>query len=255
MHNLAEIQTELKDIILGKKTSSQFIRPTESISPHERLMVHVTTIFENFIASLRITYPGVWRLIGEDCARSVALAYSHDYSNLTSRARINEFGENFPEFLQVFPSTKHLKYLPDFAHLELLKSKSYAAKKQNAISLKTIQTYFESDIENCRLEFNDSIFFLQSNFPLMDIQELLDNPNLGELNLQKQTCFIIICRVSGRIETLYLDQKKWQFLKSLNNGDSIKIAMNIFTDKELLTEMPIIINLMISKQMIIKIQR
>lgn len=255
MHNLAAIQTDIKDIILGKNTSSQFIKPTENISAHERLMVHINTVFENFISSLRITYPGVWRLIGEDCARSVALAYGHDYRNLTSRAEINEFGGKFPEFLRVFASTKHLKYLPDFAHLELLKSKSYSAQKQNAISLETIQNYFESDIENCKMEFNNSIFFFQSNFPLMNIQELLDNSNLSELNLQKQTCFIIVCRVSGCIKTLYLTQKKWQFLKSLNDGDSMKIAMNIFTDKELLAEMPIIINLMISKQMIIKIQR
>jgi hypothetical protein len=246
-----EIQNEIKDIILGKESSLNFVKSTETISAKERLLVHKNTVFTNFISRLRIIYPGVWRLIGKECARSVAFNYSFDYRNLTSRAEINEFGKNFPEFLQRSAATKHLKYLPDFAHLEYLKYRSYFAIKQDAIPFQKIQSYFASDVENCTVKFNDSVFFYQSDFPLMDIQDLLDNPDCGELKLQKNPCFIIICRVKGRIETLYLEQKKWRFLKQLNDGDSIKTSMNIFTDEALQTEMPDMVKLMLNKQMLV----
>ena len=50
----------------------------------------------------------------------------------------------------------------------------------------------------------------------------------------------------------------WRFslscLQSLSQGSAIGDVMSIFTEEEVATEMPAIINLLLSKQMIIKIQ-
>jgi len=254
MHNLMEIQAKLKNAILGGEESLEFIKKNGAITTSDRIAVHQDTVFENFISSLKITYPEIWRLIGEDCARGVALAYSHDYANLTSRSEIDDFGESFPMFFASFPSTKHLQYLPDFANLELLRAKSYRAIKQESMPIEEIQSYFESGIESCKLLFNASIFFLHSEFPLMNIQALLNDPKSDELSLKKQECFIIVCRVMGRIETISLQKQQWQFLQNLSQGSVMGDIMSIFTEEEIATEMPAIINLLLSKKMIIKIQ-
>jgi len=254
MHSLGALQNKLQTSILGKEEHLPFIKVNGDITTSDRLAIHRDTIFNNFTSSLRITYPGIWRLLGEDCAYGVALAYSHDYVNLTSRSEMENFGENFPKFLANFPSTKHLQYLPDFARLELLRAKSYGAIMQKPLGIEQLQGYFESGIESCQILLNASIYFLQSEYPLMNIQSLLDDPGFTELSLQKQECFLVVCRTSGKTETLFLEAKPWNFLQSLSNGNIVSTAMDVFTEKELVVEIQALINLMISKQMIIKIQ-
>ncbi len=254
MHNLADIQEKLKNAIFGAKESLDFIKPNGVITANDRIMVHCDTVLENFVTSLKITYPGIWQLIGENCARGAALAYSHNYDNLTNRSAMGNFGENFPAFLGNFPSTKHLQYLPDYARLELLKSRSYAAPRQSAINLEELQSFFDADIESCKLLLNASIFFLKSIFPLMNIQELLDNSDSDELYLNKTECFVMICRVQNKIETLYMGEKQWKFFQAINAGSTIGKAMEVFTENEMEEAIATVTHLMLDKQMITKMR-
>lgn len=254
MSDLGVLQGKLQTAILGQEEHLPFIKVNGVITTSDRLTVHRDTVFNNLTSSLRITYPGIWRLLGEDCAYGVAMAYSHDYVNLTSRSAMDDFGENFPQFLANFPSIKHLQYLPDFARLELLRAKSYRAIMQAPLAIEQLQAYFESGIESCQILLNASIYFLQSEYPLMNIQELLDNPDSVELSLQKQECFLVVCRTSGKTETLFLEARPWNFLRSISNGNSVSTAMDMFTEKELVLKIQAMISLMVSKQMIIKIQ-
>ena len=152
MRSLETIQESLLDSILSGKGDLAFIKANGPIKAEHRLRVHQDTIFENFVTALEITYPGIWRLIGSDCARGVALAYSHQFVNITDRSNISGFGESFPDFLDKFPSTKHLDYLPDYAKIEWLRSRSYASLNQKTIS---------SD------EFNRSVFFYRQTGRLL----------------------------------------------------------------------------------------
>ena len=71
MPSLEMIQENLLKSIFGGKGTLDFIKANGSITAKQRLGVHQDTIFENFVTALEITYPGVWRLIGSDCARGV----------------------------------------------------------------------------------------------------------------------------------------------------------------------------------------
>ena len=255
MPSLKALQENLLQSIMGNNLSPEFIKQNNGIDIADRLEVHRDTVLENFISSLKITYPGVWKLIGDDCARGVALAYSHDLSNLKTRAEINSFGDEFPEFLNNFESTKHLQYLYDFATLELFRSKSYGTIKESYLSTDEMQDFFINGDEGGKLKLNSSTYFLESKFPLMNIQELLDNPEINELVIKNSASYIVVCRVQGIIETLYLSKNQWQFLYSLKNSDTIGKAMESFTSEEVEIELSLMIQLLISKQMIKGISR
>lgn len=253
MHNLKELQDNLLENIMENDLSPEFIKQNGGIDTADRLGVHRDTILENFISSLKINYPGVWRLIGEDCARGVALAYSHDKDHLQNRENMNFFGDRFPEFLNNFASTRHLDYLPDFASLEWIRSRSYEAVNEEYLSAQDMQEFFINGDENGKLILNSSVYFLESKFPLENIQRLLDNPEIKELNLDDSSSHIIVCRVQGKIETLYLSKNQWQFLYNLNNGDAIGKAIECFSNEEAEEQLSIMIQLLLSKQMIKKI--
>ena len=250
MHNLKELQDNLLENIMENDLSPKFIKQNGDIDTADRLGVHRDTILENFISSLKINYPGVWRLIGEDCARGVALAYSHDINHLQNRENMNFFGDCFPEFLSNFASTRHLGYLPDFASLEWIRSISYEAVNEEYLSAQDMQEFFINGDENGKLILNSSVYFLESKFSLENIQRLLDNPEIKELNLDDSSSNIIVCRVQGKIETLYLSKNQWQFLYNLNNGDAIGKAIECFSNEEVEEQLSVMIQLLLSKQMV-----
>lgn len=253
MRSLETIQESLLDSIFSGKGDLAFIKANGSIKAEHRLRVHQDTIFENFVTALEITYPGIWRLIGADCARGVALAYSHQFGNITDRSNISGFGENFSDFLEKFPSTKHLDYLPDYAKLEWLRSRSYESLNQKTISSEQFNKSLSNDPEGVLFEFNRSVFFLQANWPLAKIQLLLDDKHgCKKIDIVHEECFVLICRVRGRIETLFLEKEQWQFLFALKNGKALGQAleqMNISNDLD--TKIAEIISLLLKKEIIV----
>jgi hypothetical protein len=97
----------------------------------------------------------------------VALAYSHEFINITDRSNISGFGESFPDFLDKFPSTKHLDYLPDYAKIEWLRSRSYASLNQKTISSEQFNRSLSNDPEGALFEFNRSVFFYRQTGRLL----------------------------------------------------------------------------------------
>jgi len=254
MLSLEKIQESLLDSILGGKENLAFIKANGLIKAEHRLRVHQDTIFENFVNALKITYPSIWRLIGSDCARGVALAYSHEFVNITDRSNISGFGENFPDFLEKFPSVKHLDYLPDYARIEWLRSRSYEAINQKIISAEKFNESMSSDPEAVIFKFNRSVFFLRSSWALAKIQRLLDEPDSEKIDIMHEECFLLICRVNGRIETLFLEEDQWKFLFALKNGITLGQALEqIGSSDDVDTKISAVIRLLFVKEMIVKV--
>ena len=186
MSKLANIQEQiLESLISTKMDDLDFIKTTGNVSNTERLLVHRYTILENFVNRLKINYPGIWKLLGETCARGAALAYSHKLTNITSRGEVNKFGANFAVHLESFPSTLELTYLPDFARLEWLRSVSAEAKNEITIAPDKLAKMNPDKLEKYQLIFNSSVFFMKSTFPLMQIQDLINDKNSSEIMLSE----------------------------------------------------------------------
>lgn len=227
MSKLDNIQEQILESLISTKIDDfDFIKTNGNISNKERLLVHQYTILENFINSLKINYPGIWKLLGEDCARGVALAYSHKLSNITSRGKINEFGVNFADHLASFPSTSELTYLPDFAKLEWLRSISADAKNETTIAPDELLKISPDKLEKYKLIFNSSVLFMTSNFPLMQIQDLINNKNSSKLTLSREVSYIIVYRLDNIVNTAWLDRAIWEFLFALHNGGNLGEALH-----------------------------
>jgi hypothetical protein len=226
MSKLANIQEQiLESLISTKMDDLDFIKTTGNVSNTERLLVHRYTILENFVNRLKINYPGIWKLLGENCARGAALAYSHKLTNITSRGEVNKFGANFAVHLESFPSTLELTYLPDFARLEWLRSVSAEAKNEITIAPDKLAKMNPDKLEKYQLIFNSSVFFMKSTFPLMQIQDLINDKNSSEIMLSRESSYFIVYRLDNIVNTAWLAQDTWEFLFSLHNGKSLGEAL------------------------------
>lgn len=249
-HNLRDVQDRLLENLLNNDLSEKLIKSHGGISISDRLQVHRDTILENLVSSLRISYPMVWKLLGEDCARGVALAYSHDLSNLKPRGEMNDFGDRFPEFLGSFDSTRHIEYLSDFARFEWLRYMSYCSAREHVLPMKELQSFFvESGGEGC-LNFNSSVYFISSQFPLLDIEKFLYNSEKNSLNLKSERSYIMIFRTDNKVEAIDLPYERWKILYALNQGKSLNQAVEYLSEDSFEAEMILIIKLLLSKNIV-----
>lgn len=192
----------------------------------DRLNVHIGTIFDTLTSTLRDTFPGVWSLLGADCANNIALAYSYDKNNLPTHGSIELFGNNFPKFLSQFPSTRSILYLEDFATLEWLRYLSYRHRFGNFVLSTKLPEIDLTKIDTLKIEFNKSVFFINSNFPLDQIEEAALSANNERVNLSITPSYGIIFGNDNKTYTLWIDEAHYQILESINEKNTLGEAIS-----------------------------
>ncbi len=251
MHKLKDVHTKILDCVFTNTTPPHFVQSTQEISKEERISVHRTTIIENLASSLKIDFPGIWQLIGEDCARSSAIQYSYDMQNLSLQNNLFDFGKNFPDFLKTFQSTKNIPYLSDYAKFEYLKNKSYYTINFKTIAEQDLLQEFAKNVDTLSLKLNPSIYLLHSVYPILDIEELLLNKNAKNITINQQDHYIIICRVNGIVNAFEISKLYFEFIKKIQNQKTISCALDYLAEQDATDELTNILKLMLNKNMII----
>ena len=114
-------------VVFGKQDSQNlkcFLKDYPEEELNARLAIYKNNTFYNLIDALKELYPAVERTIG---AKLFTIA-SREYflHSPPTRPAMIELGESFPLFLERFPATQSLAYLPALASFELLYHPSYA---------------------------------------------------------------------------------------------------------------------------------
>lgn len=232
MHELLILQQSFYRNILKQEEDLSFI---SSNFPQERLDVYRQTIFENLINAVRITYPGVWKLLGNECANSVAFAYCNKY--LPKTGCLDDFGGDFPNFLSTIKQLSELPYLSDYAHFEWLKHLAYMAADSKSISPQDLMTVPEDEIDHIKFNFCPSVHIFQSKYPLFDIHEIIHDCSAKEITLKSEAAYGVMSYKENEIHTCWITKDHWYFINKLFEGanllESAQYAQTINPDFDL----------------------
>lgn len=135
----------------------------KSSHPAERLNIYRQTILENIRNSLSITFPGIWILLGEECANNVAFAFCKNEYNLPISGCLDDFGKNFPDFIEAQKEFNALPYLKDYGRFEWLQHQSYRAKYLESISTSELENISADKIEEIGFSLIPSISMCYTN--------------------------------------------------------------------------------------------
>jgi hypothetical protein len=113
---LLEIQTAMRCSLLGNGDTTVADALGDAFEPAEQLSIYRNTSRTALTSALRLNFPAVERLVGEDFFTAAADTFITREPPQT--AWLDLFGEGFPEFLQGFEPAAALVYLPDVARLE-----------------------------------------------------------------------------------------------------------------------------------------
>lgn len=229
MKTLESIQNDFYRAVFQENLSQQdFIA---SAHPMERLAIYRRTIIDNLCNALAVTFPGIWKLLGEQCANNLAHAFCLRNHNLPSSGCLDDWGSHFPDFLSQQQELIELAYLKDYASYEWLKHQAYCSPSSQVINGSDLQAVPEELIESMKFTFLPSFFMISSIFPLNNIEEIVENPAAEAINLNTNKVYVLIARPENAVVVFWVNADLWLFIDLLIQGLSLGQAFRKAQEK------------------------
>lgn len=202
MPPLADMQHDFAQAVLAGVTSGVALAPGR-VAAAEAMQVHRNTVIGALVNALRLTYPGVDALVGENFFDQVAATFARLHP--PASGRLAGYGESFIEFLAGHVSS--LPYLPDVARLDW-------AMERAAASPDTGRRF---SLDACvTLEWPVSLTLLTLNYPADEIKTALaDDTALLAIDMTPCPRGILVWRKAGNVLTRAIGSPAAAFIEAM----------------------------------------
>ncbi len=187
----------------------------------ERMSVYSKGYLARVRETLLEVYESVRQVLGHKRFDEIGAAYAKRYSR--SNYNLNYAGSQFGEFLKFHSWTKALPFLPDLARLEWTIWEAFHAFDQAPLTPARMASVTPKDWENVQLEFQPSVRFLVSRWPVLDIWLERDNPEgkVEEKNRILKTQRVLIGRKVDLVRCERIDENQYRLLEGLLAGRTL----------------------------------
>ncbi|HAU0201929.1 TPA: DUF2063 domain-containing protein [Legionella pneumophila] len=230
---IKQIQSDfVKAMFKGEDTELIKHLDKKGVAPELRLSIYRNNFLQNLNHALELTFPGVWKLVGKECADNLAYAFCQNEKNLPQSNCLDNWGAHFPLFLQEANPVKHLIYLRYIAELEWLAHKSYCALDFKTLNPMTFQHKLDKHGEQLCLLLNPSLHLFSSPYLLKEIIDLIEGVHEGnQINLQQEVCYAVINRQYNQVVTHWVTQDLYDFFTCINSQFSLKHSYELIVNK------------------------
>ena len=194
---------------------------------HERLAVYRDTMLSVLTTALRLTYPAVCRIVGEEFFEAAAEIFI--VQSPPASAYLNDYGAGFADFLAAFPPARPLSYLPEMTALEWAINCALHAPDAGTMSAARLSALAGLGHEQVRLVPHPSLQFLSATFPVELLWRAVlddDDTALENFDFNAGRRWLLVSRTKAHVEIAALPEAEWHFAKALAEGKSLERALN-----------------------------
>src|SRR5262249_23844297 len=226
MPTLLEVQSAIRARLLDNATPVAAALLADALTPADRLNIYRNTSRIALTNTLRLNYPAVQRLVGEDFFAAAADIFIT--KEPPRMAWLDFYGAGFPEFLHGFGPAASLPYLPDIARLERAVSRALHAADAKALApaeLADLPQYAQGSVSFVP---HPSVGLLSSNYPVDAIWRAVlarDDAALAAIGLDSGTVWLLVARTASAIEVTRLNERCWRFAEALFAGSPLPDAL------------------------------
>jgi hypothetical protein len=249
MSNIHKIQENFFQYIINNSSNLDFIKSNNAI---DRLDIYKATININLTNALKITYPGIWKLVGEECATNIAALFCQQHQYLPHTGCLDDFGKEFSIFLSTIPELSSLPYLSDYAHYEWLNHLSYLAQDQTEISEEYLAKIPEEDLPNSVFIFKESCHLFSSQHDIKQVHDILYN-NINNVTLSNNYTYGLICRNDGEIKIIWLNKEDFIFLDKLKSGLTLLEVISYLENENIAFNLTMLIKFLLINKIIVEL--
>lgn len=221
MPALPELQRQLGErLMAGSGADTPIWIRTHPGQAAERLDVYRTTVMDTLVRALRLSFPTVHRLVGDEFFEGAGRIFAQEH--LPRSADLNRYGDDFPAFLQQFGPCTALVYLPDVARLDRAAARALHAPDKQAVDFAALATA-ATGLDAARLRFtpHPSISLLRSPFPVDAIWRAVlaqDEGEMAAIDLQSGPVYLIVERVVDAVNVVRIPAGEWTLSQALFQG-------------------------------------
>lgn len=226
MPTLLEVQNAMRKSLVDRDDEDASALLAGRV-PADRLDIYRNTFIIGATNALRLSYPAVHRLVGQDFFAGAAAVFIA--GNPPQSANLGHYGAELPGFLQHFPAAAGLAYLPDVARLEWAVSRAIHAADRAPLALSELAALAPQDHGALRFVPHPSISLLRVSYPVDVIWCAVldrDDAALAALDLHPAPIHLMVQRLPTGVEVMRLDQSEWLFAAALCAGQPLQAALD-----------------------------
>jgi hypothetical protein len=223
---LLEVQTAMRGRLLDDGDVVAAATLADALVPADRLSIYRNTSRSALTNALRLAYPAVHRLVGEEFFAAAADAFIT--SEPPHTAWLDLYGVGFPEFLRDFEPAAGLAYLPDVARLERAVVRAIHAADDEPLTPFRLASIAPSDHAHVRFTPHPSVSLVSSDYPVDAIWRAVlarDDAALAAIDLNAGAVWLLIERSAETIEVSRFDEERWRFAAALFAGFPLAVAL------------------------------
>jgi Putative DNA-binding domain len=205
----------------------------EGVNPLARFSIYQSNVVHRLTAALVSTYPVVCRLVDRGFFDYAADTFIR--RTLPASSCLDEYGEEFPSFLETFPPATETPYLSDVARLEWHIGRVVRGPRHPNVPVITLLQKLERFIQvgdeasNIYFRFSPDVRFLRSRFAIDTIWKMhQEGALMNGLSLDSPGANLQI-RGGDRLCLSNLSLPAWDFRSQLGRGANLEAAFSAAT--------------------------
>ncbi len=218
----------MRQILEDNDAGAAALVVARGIAPVERLDIYAHNAAENFHNSLRVSFPAIVRLGGEEYFRGCARRYQRRFPSRSGD--LQHVGDHFAAFLGELHRADAHRYFEDVARLEWLYQSALVAEDHPALDLAKLAAVSPDRHEELRFSLHPAVHLYESAFPAVSIWEANTCRNdLPIIGLDAGSERLAFTRLHGQVEWLRLTAGEYRFLAELEQsaafGEAVRASL------------------------------
>jgi hypothetical protein len=225
MPTLLETQRAMRTWLVDGERDIAAALLADGISP-DRLDIYRNTFVANATRALRLTYPAVHKLVGNEFFEGAAAEFVAQHPPRS--ACFDDYGEPFATFLAAFPAASALAYLADVARLEWAVSRALHADDVEPLDLARLASLSSEDQARVSFVPRPSVSLLSLATPADAIWRAVltgDDAALATVDPAAGPVRLLVERGDCGPEVRRLDAAAWHFAAELCCGFPLAIVL------------------------------
>jgi hypothetical protein len=207
---------------------TQLLNARAPVAPavEERLAIYRNTCFTTLVNALRLNFPAVAVLVGDEFFQAAARQFIA--GNPPASAYLNDYGASFAAFLQQFPPAADITYLADVTRLEWAVSRALHAPDSSALDVAKLAALAPAQMDRVMFRARPGVTTLQLDSPADDVWRAVisqDDAAMAAVDLRSGAVHLLIERGEAGVCVQRMTQVEARFSAALLGGQTLADAL------------------------------
>jgi hypothetical protein len=234
--SLLEVQRLfLSGIVYGRAQALASHVLADPPEAEQRLSIYRDTSIATFVNALRLTFPAVCKLVGEEFFEGAARMFLEGQP--ARSAWLDEYGAGFDSFIAQFAPAAQLPYLSDVAALEWAISRALHAPEATPINPAQLTQIAAAQCDSLRLVAHPALGLVRTDAPADAIWHAAlagDDAALASIDLSDKPLYLLVERRvasptqagSATVHVQRMSEAAWRLTAALCSGGSLGWALD-----------------------------